>query len=64
MIPITKEESMKIRSLVPYAPIVRTVKQKYHRHRYFLAEETRYLKIIPENPYAAKILAEMQKEQS
>lgn len=55
---------MKIRSLVPYAPIVRTVKQKYHRHRYFLAEETRYLKIIPENPYAAKILAEMQKEQS
>ena len=59
MILITKQESQKIRERYPNVQIVRTCIQKSKRHKYYLQEKDRYLKLIKDtNGAARKILEE------
>lgn len=59
MILITKQESQRIREKYPKAEIVRTCIQKSKRHKYYLPEKDKYLRLIRKtNNQAAKILEE------
>ena len=63
MILISKQESQHIRKKYPNAEIVRTCIQKSKRHRYYLAERDKYLRLIRKtNRKAAEILEERHKQ--
>lgn len=63
MIPVTKEESMKVREAYPKAEIVRTCIQKSKRHRYYMAEIEKYLRLIEDtNMFAADICQKIDRE--
>ena len=63
MILIDKPESQKIRAAFPHAEIVRTCVQKSKRHRYYLPEVEKYLRLIVDsNREAAEICAQIDKE--
>lgn len=53
MISITKAESGRVREVYPRAEIVRTCIQKSKRHRYYLPESERYLRVIADTNSAA-----------
>lgn len=62
MISITKSESVKVREAFPNAEIVRTCIQKSKRHRYYLPELERYLRVIADtNSEAAYICRRIDK---
>jgi len=54
MIPITQEESEKIREKYPKVCISRTMKSQSKRHIYYLEESDKYLEIIQETNEQAK----------
>ena len=57
MIPITQEESEKIRAKYPKVCIQRTMKVRSKRHCYYLEESDKYLELIADtNVQAAEIL--------
>lgn len=63
LIKITKSESEAVRKVFPRAEIVRTCIQKSKRHRYYLPEAEKYLRLIVEsNAEAAAICASIDKE--
>ena len=63
MILISKEESQRIRKKYPNAEIVRTCVQKSKRHKYYLAERDKYLRLIRKtNNKAADILEKRHKQ--
>lgn len=63
LIKITKSESEAVRKVFPRAEIVRTCIQKSKRHRYYLPEAEKYLRLIVEsNAEAAAICATIDKE--
>ena len=56
MILITKAESVRVRDVYPRAEIARTCVQKSKRHRYYLPEAEKYLRLITDsNSQAADI---------
>lgn len=62
LIKITKSESEIIRSVFPHAEIARTCIQKSKRHRYYLPEAEKYLRLIVDyNSEAAAICSEIDK---
>ena len=59
MILINKKEAFVIRGKYPSAEIIRTCVQKSKRHKYYLAERDKYLRLIAKNNReAASILEE------
>lgn len=54
LIPISKEESEKIRSQFPTACIPRTMKGKSQRHRYYCSTERKYMQLIADTNILAK----------
>lgn len=63
MIKITKSESEAVRKVFPRVEIVRTCIQKSKRHRYYLPEAEKYLRlIVGSNAEAAAICATIDKE--
>lgn len=54
LILITKEESNLIRDVYPDAGIARTMKQRSKRHRYYLTEDEKYLRLIVSSNSAAR----------
>lgn len=62
MILINKAEADKIREKYPLVKLVRTCIQKSDRHRYYLAESDKYLRVIRDtNLSADRILTEREK---
>lgn len=62
MILINKAEAEKIRERYPLVNITRTCIQKSNRHRYYLPESDKYLRIIRDtNLFADEILKEREK---
>lgn len=62
MILITKPESERVRQAYPNATIVRTCIQKSKRHRYYLPESEKYLRLIVDsNNKAAEICQQIDK---
>lgn len=63
MILITKPESERVRKAYPRAEIVRTCIQKSNRHRYYLPEAEKYLRLIADsNERAADICRQLDKD--
>lgn len=62
MVLITKQDAMRVREIYPEAEIRRTMKQKSKRHKYYLPELERYLRIVADtNDEAAEILRKRPK---
>lgn len=62
MVLITKQDAMRVREIYPDAEIRRTMKQKSKRHKYYLPELERYLRIVADtNDEAAEILRKRPK---
>lgn len=62
MVLITKQDAMRVREIYPDAEIRRTMKQKSKRHKYYLPELERYLRIVANtNDEAAEILRKRPK---
>lgn len=62
MVLITKQDAMRVRAIYPDAEIRRTMKQKSKRHKYYLPELERYLRIVADtNDEAAEILRKRPK---
>lgn len=60
MIPVSKQETIKLRECYPEIFIVRTAKQKSKRHRYLCPPEERYMRLISStNGQAAEIVKEI-----
>ena len=65
MILISKQESQLVRARYPQAEIVRTRIQKSKRHKYYLPENDKYLRLIRRtNNQAAMILEERHNKMS
>lgn len=63
MILITKAESIRVREVYPRAEIARTCIQKSKRHRYYLPEVEKYLRLIVDsNSRAAELCRQMDKD--
>ena len=62
MIPITQEESEKIREKYPKVCISRTVKVRSKRHRYYLEESDKYLELIADTNEQAKEILKQHKK--
>ena len=58
MISITKDEAKLIREKFPSVGIVRTCIQKSKRHKYYMTEDLRALKLLAENDQAIQCLKE------
>lgn len=62
MILINKAEAEKIRERYPLVKMTRTCIQKSNRHRYYLPENDKYLRLIRDtNMFADRILKEKEK---
>jgi hypothetical protein len=65
LILISKQESQLVRARYPQAEIVRTCIQKSKRHKYYLPENDKYLRLIRRtNNQAAMILEERHNKMS
>jgi len=63
LILITKPEADRIREVYPNVSIVRTCIQKSQRHRYYLVESEKYLRLIQDtNMDAAKICDRLDRD--